>query len=107
MQEEKSTKFLAYRTGFMDGKFDILSQLIKGEPTPLEEITVEDGDWYSYGYYDAISLYIKDYLENHSIDEATIHGRQYNELIHEGFTNRVTEYNQEHNTEVPIGKFRM
>lgn len=121
MDKVINNELIAYKSGFGDGKLDILKQIssnsdncmfIKNDSNDIKEAmfvkpVFDVEGWYSYGYDDSYNYYLKWYLENGYISEELITRNHENKIMEYSYANRVIEFNQKNDKEVPIGKFRM
>lgn len=103
MKEIITNEFIAYKSGFMQGKTDLMEALYCGKIVDLNSQKEEAENWFTYGEKDALDYYGK-LVENHSEDINKVNTR---EVIKECFAERVIRMNAEQGKEIPIGKFRI
>ncbi len=109
MEDIITNEFIAYKSGFVDGKCEVLTQIVENEGTDVfvkESFSKEEESWYSKGYDDGYNYYLNIYLKT---KEFPLEGnRSYeNEAVKNCFTNRVVEFNNATGKEVPVAKFRI
>lgn len=110
MERMINNELVAYKSGFGDGRFDVLRQITNNSGIDKDmfvKMKFEYESWYSYGYDDSYNYYLNLYLENGYINEEFVNVKHANKVMEESYANRVIEFNQKNNSEVPIGKFRM
>lgn len=105
MNKILANEFVAYKSGFLDGKSHVLEQALSGDNMFLKD-EAED-NWYSYGYVDGYHYYFKQYLENKMNFEDGFLRKEKEEAIQSGYMNRVIEWNQEKEKKVPVAKFKL
>lgn len=106
MEKIITDEFVAYESGFTDGKSDIIEQVLLDDELP-EKIEFEDESWYSKGYNDGYDYYFQEYSKKGYIEEQTISTSFTNKIISEKYTERITSYNQQTGKEIPVSKFRL
>lgn len=109
MDEIITNEFIAYKSGFIDGKCEILTQIVENEGMNLfvkETFGADEESWYSYGYDDGYNHYLSEFLttKKNPIGESR---KNETEALKDCFAKRVIEINKSENKEVPIAKFRI
>lgn len=103
MKEIITDEFIAYKSGFIQAKSDLMEALYCGTVIDLNDQEEEVENWFSYGEKDAIDYYGK-IIGN---DKANLDKVDTTEAIKEFFTERVIRMNEEQGKEIPIGKFKI
>lgn len=104
MEEITTNELIQYKTGFTDGKIDIMELTRLGKVFELNN-SVDNTpsiEWYDFGYKDAVE-YFSEQL-NKNVDIATIKVR---DVVKELFSKRVIMYNLEKGKEIPISTFKI
>lgn len=104
MKKIINNELIQYKAGFIDGKHDILEQIVVQESDIFVKKDLDDS-WYGYGYNDAWNFYLKEYLQKGFIDSKLISTKYTNKLMQASYTDRVVEFNKEKGENIPIGKF--
>ncbi len=108
MKEIITNEFIQYKSGFLDGEYEILIAYKLGKIITLnqkegQELNFLEDSWYRDGYQDGLS-YFSGLIDNQTLDLESINTK---EIIKQCFTNRVMIKNQEQHQKIPIGKFRL
>lgn len=109
MEDIITNEFIAYKSGFVDGKCEILTQIVENEGMDIfvkESFSNEEESWYSYGYDDGYKYYLNEYLKTKNIPLEESRKKE-NAALKDCFVKRVAEFNKETNKEVPMAKFRI
>ena len=90
MEEILMTRFLAYKNGFINGKYDFLGSVVTNQAminVNVLEDTIKE-DWFLFGYTDAIEFY--DDRFSKGLDIRNI---RTNDIVKDLYAKRVTDYN--------------
>ena len=100
------TRFLAYKSGFISGKYDFLGSVVTNQAminVNVSEDSIKEG-WFLFGYTDAIEFYEDRFSKG--LDIRNIRTNDYNDKIITS-EKRVTDYNVTNKENVPICKFKI
>jgi len=97
---------LKYRAGFLEGKAHLLEQILQNNDSFFLKEDLEEG-WYCYGYHDGFSFYLNRYFSLKKVDEFFYDRGVIEKILKECFSKRVLKFNQEHQSEISIGTFRL
>ena len=104
MEEIIMTRFLAYKSGFISGKYDFLGSVVTNQAminVNVSEDSIKKG-WFLFGYTDAIEFY-----EDRFSKELDIRNIRTNDVVKDLYAKRVTDYNVTNKENVPICKFKI
>jgi len=109
MDEMITNEFIAYKSGFTDGKSEIITQIFENEGMDIfvkEAFSKEEESWYSKGYNDGYNYYMNEYLRTKEfpVEESRTYE---NEVLKNCFAKRVVDFNKDTGKEVPVVKFRI
>lgn len=102
MQEEITNELIQYKTGFVEGKNEVIELTRLGKTITFDKEEPQSTEWYEFGYRDAVEYFCD--LMSKNVDIATVRVR---EVVKELFAQRVIKYNSEKVEEVPISTFRI
>lgn len=123
-----TNELIMYKAGFMQGKDVMLNiieeseddkilresignkninELMNNEDSIFYKEDLGDPSWFTYGYDDAYTYYLKQYIENGFIktDEYLKNGSD--RIMQDLFTKRVIKMNEENGTMIASTKFKM
>lgn len=105
MKEIITNELIQYKTGFIDGKNEIVDAFKLGKVIRFEEEKEreEKESWYKYGYEDGFN-YFSNLINNNKLD---LNNTNTKEIIKNHFAERVLKINQEQGREIPTIKFRI
>lgn len=106
MKKIITDEFIAYKSGFLDGKQDFYKQVLE-DSLVYEPILKEDDDWYSKGYNDGYNYILELFLNNNRPSLEALQSMVDKKIIDNKFVDRVLAYNKDSDLMVSIGKFRM
>lgn len=106
MERIITDEFIAYKSGFLDGKQSFYLQLLKNVSTFFKE-QEETENWYSKGYNDGFEYCLYLYLNNNKPDLESLQKMFDKKMIEESFFKKVSEYNESNDSKVVVGKFKM
>ena len=104
MEEIIMTRFLAYKNGFINGKYDFLGSVVTNQAminVNVSEDSIKKG-WFLFGYTDAIEFY-----EDRFSKGLDIRNIRTNDVVKDLYAKRVTDYNVTNKENVPICKFKI
>ena len=104
MEEIIMTRFLAYKSGFISGKYDFLGSVVTNQAminVNVSEDSIKEG-WFLFGYTDAIEFY-----EDRFSKGLDIRNIRTNDVVKDLYAKRVTDYNVTNKENVPICKFKI
>lgn len=128
MERIITDELIRYKAGFVQGKDVILNIIEESEEDRLlrefadnKDINVlinnEDSifykenlgqeSWYTYGYDDAYTYYLKQYIENSFINKDEFLKKGSDKVMQDLFSKRVVKMNKENGTMITFSKFRM
>ena len=99
MEEIIMTRFLAYKSGFISGKYDFLGSVVTNQAminVNVSEDSIKE-DWFLFGYTDAIEFY-----EDRFSKGLDIRNIRTNDVVKDLYAKRVTDYNVTNKENVPI-----
>lgn len=104
MEEIIMTRFLAYKNGFISGKYDFLGSVVTNQAminVNASEDSIKEG-WFLFGYTDAIEFY-----EDRFSKGLDIRNIRTNDIVKDLYAKRVTDYNVTNKENVLICKFKI
>lgn len=104
MKKIITNEFIQYKAGFLDGKTQVLKNILNLSDSFLGKDGLEDG-WYQWGYEDGFSFYMKTYLKDLEIKEQFYERKFLAQLLEHCYAQRVMRINEEYKNEVAISKF--
>lgn len=123
-----TNELIMYKAGFIQGKDVMLNiieeseddkilrefignknvnELMNNEDSIFYKEDLGDSSWYTYGYDDAYTYYLKQYIENGYIKEDEYLKNGSDRIMQDLFTKRVIKMNEENGTMVASAKFKM
>ena len=104
MEEIIMTRFLAYKSGFISGKYDFLGSVVTNQAmidVNVSEDSIKEG-WFLFGYTDAIEFY-----EDRFSKGLDIRNIRTNDVVKDLYAKRVTNYNVTNKENFSICKFNL
>ena len=104
MEEIITTRFLAYKNGFINGKYDFLGSVVTNQAminVNVSEDSIKEG-WFLFGYTDAIEFY-----EDRFSKGLDIRNIRTNDVVKDLYAKRVTNYNVTNKENFSICKFNL
>lgn len=109
MEEIITNELIAYKSGFISGKHNVLELLMTNNIDAIELASddLQEDNWFSYGYQDCLQYFLNSYLQNKMIAPKLLAQETFQEILRECFTKRVLQYNQENNTAISVTKYKL
>lgn len=103
MEEIITNELIQYKTGFVQGKNDLVELTKLGKYIDINtQETNMPSLWYAYGYQDAIS-YFSNKLKNHE----EINNLRVRDILKTCFAKRVLMHNAKNHEEKPVSTFKL
>lgn len=87
-----------YENGFINGRAEAFVKICENQ---FELTLLQEDDWYSFGYNDAIIYYVELYLNNKTLFFDFFD----NDIVIDYFIKRIIENNSKKNENIPMTKF--
>ena len=104
IEELVTDEFFDYRRGFKDGKDRIIDDIMTNN---FSDIFFEELNWYSIGFMDGFYYYYDYYVEHGYIPNNLIKSSVCNEIAREFFIERLIEYNEIYNENLPALRLKV